>query len=87
MTFIDVNNTVEFIQSRKYALFMVESVVKLMETTHYDDNGNDYVTHIDETSIITHFLYLKNHRLWIDSTKSSLTLLKLGLANIKWILR
>lgn len=49
MAFIDVENMGEMIRSRNYALFFLENLIELLEKSYYDDNGNDLITHIEET--------------------------------------
>lgn len=49
MAFIDVDNMDEMMRSRKYALLFLDNLIELWEKSYYDENGNDILTHIDET--------------------------------------
>lgn len=49
MAFIDVDNMEEMIRSRKYALLFLDNILDFLEKSFYDDNGNDIMTHIEET--------------------------------------
>lgn len=49
MAFIDVGNMAEMIRSRKYALMFLDNLIGLLEKSFFDENGNDILTHIDET--------------------------------------
>lgn len=49
MAFIDTDNMAEMIRSRKYALLFLDNILDLLEKSYYDENGNDILTHIDET--------------------------------------
>lgn len=49
MAFIDVGNMAEMIRSRKYALMFLDNLIGLLEKSFFDENGNDILTHTDET--------------------------------------
>lgn len=49
MAFIDVENMGEMIRSRKYALLFLDNLIELLEKSFHDENGNDILTHIEET--------------------------------------
>lgn len=49
MAFIDVYNMDELINSKRHGLMFLDFIIEFLERSHYDNQGNEYITHFDET--------------------------------------
>lgn len=49
MAFIDVENMDEMIKSRKYAMLYLDYIIDYLEKRHFDENGNNILTHIEDS--------------------------------------
>lgn len=49
MAFIDVENMGEMIRSRNYAMLYLDNLIDFLEKKHFDKNGNNILTHIEDT--------------------------------------
>lgn len=49
MAFIDIHNMDEMINSKRYGLMFLDFIIEFLEQSHYDEAGNERMTHFDET--------------------------------------
>lgn len=49
LAFIDVENMGEMIRSRNYAMLYLDNLIDFLEKLHFDKNGNNILTHIEDS--------------------------------------